>query len=328
MNTTAITPALASVIILKIQDFARRPVADQVKLKARLESLVGSAIKPLPVAARIVLDTFDGLAVVVSARPRAALALAVRSLAAADIPLCIGVNHGPVKPVIDALRGPGVVGDALASGLTLANAATPGRLVASRSFREALKADSPARVADLRAAGTFTDANLRAHELFTFDRRAARARGGRVFAHGTHANAAIIGTGFGARFARHAYQTPPPPPVQPPGVLRPIQPRGEVYVDGVWQGTSPPLTHVEVDPGPHTIEVRNRPSPPLRLEVSLGSGQGMTITHTFAAPPPARKSAPKSATKRPEKKVEKKPEEPRRKTPRDYWREFRRDIGF
>jgi hypothetical protein len=272
-----------------------------------------------------VLDTFDGLAVVVPARPRAALALAVRSLAAADIPLCIGVNHGPVKPVSDALRGPGVVGDALASGLTLANAATPGRVVASRSFREALKADSPARVADLRAAGTFTDANLRAHELFTFDRRAARARGWRLFALGTLAIAAIIGTGFGARLMRLAHE---PPPVQPAVVLLQIQPRGEVYVDGVWQGTSPPLTHVEVDPGPHTIEVRNRPSPPLRLEVSLGAGQGMTITHTFAAPPPAPKSAPKSAVKRPQKKVEKKPEEPRRKTPSDYWRQFRRDIGF
>jgi hypothetical protein len=328
MNTTANTPALATVIILKIQDFARRPVADQVKLKSRLESLVGSAIKPLPVAARIVLDTFDGLAVVVPARPRAALALAVRSLAAADIPLCIGVNHGPVKPVIDALRGPGVVGDALASALTLANAATPGRVVASRSFREALKADSPARVADLRAAGTFTDANLRAHELFTFDRRAARARRWRRFAFGTLTIAAIIGTGFGARFARLAYEPPPPPPVRPAVILLQIQPRGDVFIDGVWQGASPPLTQIEVDPGPHTIEVRNRPSPPLRFEVSLGSGQGMTITHTFATPPPAPKSAPKSAARRPEKKVEKKPEEPRRKTPRDYWREFRREIGF
>ncbi len=325
MNTTAQTPALASVIILKIQDFARRPVAEQVKLKSRLESLVASAIRPLPVAARIVLDTFDGLAVVVPARPRAALALAVRSMAVSDMPLCIGVNHGPVMPVTDALRGPGVVGDALASGLTLANAAAPGRVVASRSFREALKADSPARAADLRATGSFTDANLRAHELFMFDRRAARVRGWRRLALGTLAIAAIIGAGFGARLLRLAHE---PPPVRPAVVLLQIQPRGEVYVDGVWQGTSPPLTHVEVDPGPHTIEVRNRPSPPLRLDVSLSPGQGMTITHTFTAPPPAPKSAPKSAVKRPEKKVEKKPEEPQRKSLRDYWREFRRDAGF
>jgi hypothetical protein len=328
MTVNSHMPVLASVVVLKIQEFTRKPVAEQVKLKARLESLVGLAIRPLPAAERVVLDTSDGVAVVVPGRPRAALALAVRSQAAADIPLSIGVNHGPVMPVADALRGHGLVGDALASGVTLANAAPPGRVVASRSFREALKADSPPRASDLTAAGMFTDASLRSHELFTLDRKSARARRWRLFAFGTFAIATIIGTGFGARYARLAYEPPPPPPVQPAVIYLQITPRGDVYIDGVWQGASPPLTQVEVDPGPHAIEVRNRPSPPLRLEVSLGTGQDMTITHTFTVPRPVVKSAPKTTVKRPERKVEKRPEEPRRKTPRDYWREFRRDIGF
>lgn len=332
MNTNTPMLVLASVVVLKIQEFTRKPVSEQVKLKARLESLVGQAIKPLPAAERIVLDTSDGVAVVVPGSPRTALALAVRSQAAADIPLRIGVNHGPVKPVSDALRGAGLVGDALASGATLANAAPSGCLVASRSFREALKADSPPRAADLEAAGAFTDASLRSHELFTFDRKAARARRWRLFAFGTFTLAAIVGTGFGARFARLAYEPPPPPPVQPAVIQLQITPRGDVYVDGVWQGASPPLTQIEVDPGLHAIEVRNRPSPPLRLEVSLGQGQSMTITHRFSVPKPVAKTRPKTTVRRPErktqKKVEKKPEERRWKTPRDYWREFRRDIGL
>jgi len=326
------TPELASVIVLKIPEFARKPVAEQVKLKARLESLVGLAIKPLPAADRIVLDTSDGVAVVVPGRPRAALALAERSRAAADIPLCIGVNHGPVKAASDALRGVGLVGDALASGVTLANAATPGRLVASRSFREALKADSPPRAAELKAAGTYTDAGLRSHELFTFDRRAARARRWRLLAIGALAIAAIIGSGFGTRFARLAYEPPPPPPVRPAIIQLQITPRGDVFVDGVRQGASPPLTQVEVDPGLRTIEVRNSPNPPLRLELSLAAGEEMTINHSFVAPKAPVRSAPKSTVKRPqkktEKKVEKKAEESRRKTPGDYWRQFRRDIGL
>lgn len=327
-------PALASVIVLKIPEFTRKPVAEQAKLKARLEALVGLAIKPLPAADRIVLDSPDGIAIVVPGRPRTALGLAMRSQAAADIPLCIGVNHGPVKPASDALRGAGLVGDGLAAGVTLANAAAPGRFVASRSFREALKADSPARAADLRAAGMFTDTNVRTHELFTFDRRAARARRWRLFAFGTLAIAAIIGTGYGARFARLANVPPPPPPIQPGVIHLQITPRGDVFIDGVWQGSSPPLLQVEVDPGPHTIEVQSGPSPPLKLEVSLGSGEGMTITHSFAAPAPvpAAKSAPKStvrrADKKSEKRAEKKTDESRRKTPRDYWRQFRRDIGL
>jgi hypothetical protein len=156
----------------------------------------------------------------------------------------------------------------------------------------------------------------------------ARVRRWRFFAFGTFAIATIIGSGFGARHARLAYEPPPPPPVQPAVIYLQITPRGDVYIDGVWQGASPPLAQVEVDPGPHAIEVRNKPSPPLRLEVSLGAGQDMTITHTFTVPRPAVKSAPKTTVKRPEKKVEKRPEEPRRKTPRDYWREFRRDIGL
>jgi hypothetical protein len=285
-----------------------------------------------------VLDTSDGVAVVVSARPRAALALAARSQAAADIPLSIGISHGAVMPVTDALRGPGLVGDALASGMTLANAATPGRLVASRAFREALKSDTPPRASVVSAAGQFTDANLRSHELFTFDRRAARARRWRRFGFGTLTVLAILGAGFGARYARLAYEPPPPPPVRPAAIQLQITPRGDVFVDGVWQGASPPLNRIEVDPGPHTIEVRNKPSPPLRLEVSLGAGESMTITHTFTAPPPppAAKAPPKTTAKPPQKKVEKKvakkvekkPEEPRRKTPRDYWRDFRRDIGL
>jgi hypothetical protein len=54
----------------------------------------------------------------------------------------------------------------------------------------------------------------------------------------------------------------------------------------------------------------------------------MTISHSFVAPKAPAKSAPKSTVKRTEKKVEKRPDESRRKTPGDYWRQFRREIGF
>jgi hypothetical protein len=60
-------PARASVVVLKIQEFRRRPVADQTRLKAQLEALVALAIQPLPAADRIVLETPDGAVLVVSA---------------------------------------------------------------------------------------------------------------------------------------------------------------------------------------------------------------------------------------------------------------------
>jgi class 3 adenylate cyclase len=331
-GSTTPQPTLASVIVLKLREFTRQPVIEQVRLKALLETLVRVAIEPLPAAGRAVLDVPDGLALVVLGSPGQALDLALRAQAAgADLPLCIGVNHGPVKAASEALRGHGLVGDGLASGVTLANAAAPGRLVASRSFREALKDAAPARATELRRAGVYTDANVRTHELFTLDRRSVLARRWPLIVFGTLTVAAIIGAGFAARHARlDVPPIPEPPPVRPAVIHLAITPRGDVYIDGMLQGSSPPLTEIEVYPGPHTIEVRNAANPPLRLELRLGSGEEMTITHSFVAPKPQaasppKKSAPKSAPKNAPKK-EKPPE--RNKTPGDYWRQFRRDAGF
>ncbi len=333
-------PTLASVIVLKLREFTRQPVIEQVRLRAALETLVRVAIEPLPAAERAVLDAPDGLALVVLGGPGQALDFALRAQsAAADLPLCIGVNHGPVMTASEALRGPGLVGDGLASGVTLANAAAPGRLVASRSFREALKDAAPARAAELRRAGVYTDANVRTHELFALDRRTVLVRRWPLIVFGALTVAAIIGAGFAARHARlDVPPIPVAPPVLPAVIHLDITPRGDVYTDGVLQGSSPPLTEIEVYPGPHTIEVRNAENPPLRLELSLGSGEKMTITHSFVAPKPQvesppRKSTPKTAPKPAPKtapkstpKKEKPPEGSN--TPRDLWRQFRRDVGF
>lgn len=335
-GTIAPSPALASVIVLKLREFTRQPVTEQVRLKASLETLVRNSIEPLPDARRAVLDAPDGLALVVLGSPGQALDLAVRAqAAAAGLPLCIGINHGPVKAASGALRGPGLVGDGLASGITMAGAAAPGRLVASRSFREALEAATPARAAELRRAGVYTDANVRTHELFALDRRAFLARRWPSIVLCALTVAAIIGTGFAARRARlDVPPVPAPPPVLAAVIHLDITPRGDVYVDGSLQGTSPPLARIEADPGPHTIEVRNAANPPLRLELTLGSGEEMTITHSFVAPrpPPAsppKKSAPKPAPKPAAKSAPKKEKPPEKsKTARDYWRQFRRDIGF
>jgi len=64
----------------------------------------------------------------------------------------------------------------------------------------------------------------------------------------------------------------------------------------------------------------------------------MTISHSFVAPkpqaasPPRKstpKTAPKSAPKSTPKSAPKKEKPPERnKTPGDYWRQFRRDVGF
>jgi hypothetical protein len=119
--------------------------------------------------------------------------------------------------------------------------------------------------------------------------------------------------------------------VRPAIVYLEVTPRGQIYVDGEMRGTIPPLTQLELDPGPHVIEVHNDPSPPLRLELTLGSGDEMTIRHAFVIPKPPAKSAPPK--KKPETKAAPKPkpkpaEKPKDKSFGDYWRQFRRDIGL
>lgn len=302
MNETVLTPGHVSVIVLKLQEFTRKPVSDQTRLKAQIEALVALAIQLLPAADRIVLDAPDGVAVVVLGTPKDALDLAERAqAAAADLPVCIGVNHGPVRPAADAFRGFGLVGDGLAAGMTLANVSTPGRILVSRPFHEALQAYAPGRAVDLSSAGAFTDPSVRTYELFTLDRKAAPARRRRLMALGSLSVIGILGLGFAARGIRHAIL-----PTEP-GVLEfKITPRGDVFIDGVLKGKTPPLQRLEIRPGRHSIEVRNSPYPPLRLEVNIASAEEMRITHSFTSPSGADE----------------------RKSVREHLRDLRRQLGF
>jgi hypothetical protein len=204
------------------------------------------------------------------------------------LPLCIGVNFGPVKPVADDFRGQGLVGDGLVTAMTLSQATSPGRLLASRSFHEALEASAPGRARELTHAGVFTDASLRTHELYTLDPRAARAHQRRRIAFGLFTVMAILAAGFGVRALRSvAVSAPAPPPapvtapVSPAVIEFAIRPQGDVYVDGLLKGTAPPLARLEVSPGSHTIEVVHGKFAPVYLEVNLAPSEVVTVKHAF-----------------------------------------------
>src|SRR6266571_3046277 len=155
MKTTNAAATLASVVFLKIQEFARRPVQEQTRLRAQLEAVVAVTAAELAPAGRIVLDAADGAAIVVLSDPRGAL--------------------------------------------RLAEFASPTRLLLSRSFREALADAAPGLDSGLFAAGVFTDAGLRTHELFSPDRHAAARRRKRLIALGATAVILIVGAGVAVR---------------------------------------------------------------------------------------------------------------------------------
>ncbi|MDH3438813.1 MAG: PEGA domain-containing protein, partial [Betaproteobacteria bacterium] len=259
---------------------------------------VAEVIRPLPAAGRIVLDVPDGAAIVVLGSPKEALDIAERSqLGAADLPLCIGVNHGPVTPVADDFRGQGLAGDGLVTAMTLSQAAEPGRLLASRPFHEALEAIAPGRADELKHAGVFTDAGLRTHEFYALDLRAARAHQRRRIALGVFTVIGILAAGFGARAMRSVAVSapapraiapaplpapePPPPPLAPAIIEFAIKPKGDVYIDGVRKGTTPPLARLEVSPGSHRIKVVHGKFAPVYLQVNLESSEVVIVKHAF-----------------------------------------------
>jgi len=313
-----VAPVLVNVIVLAVQDYARKAVMEQVDLRKRIEELVRAALEPVEAARRIVLETPQGMAVALLDRPRAAIDFAERVLAgAAELPLCIGINHGPVTIVEEASRGKALIGDGIAAGMTMAQAAAPGRMIASRAFRDALDADAPDSAARLGTAGVHTDAQVRTHELYTLDRRATGARRRRLAYTGVAAFAVILALGAVARLAlvgSGLRSGSAPARIE----LR-ISPHGDVYIDGVLKGSSPPLTRIEVAPGRHTIEVRNGQHPPLQLEVNPGPAEELTIAHIFITP---------RSLARPRENAGPAREKSLTENVRDGWRSIRRKVGF
>lgn len=61
-----------------------------------------------------------------------------------------------------------------------------------------------------------------------------------------------------------------------------VKPWGEVYVDGVSVGVSPPLTKLQVSPGEHVIEIRNTTFQAHKQSVNLKAGEKLSIAHKFA----------------------------------------------
>jgi class 3 adenylate cyclase len=189
------TAAHASVVFLKIPEYSQQPVTEQVRLKDRLEGVVTAALSGLDPSSRIVLEAPDGAAVVVLGDPEAALGLAQRSSVGGSVPLAVGLSHGPVR-VAGGDTTPIVLGDALAVAQAVSGLSTPGRVAATREFREALKRAAPGLARFLAPAGMHTDARDRAYEVFLADRQSWEKRRCRWLATMACSFAAIVAAGI------------------------------------------------------------------------------------------------------------------------------------
>jgi len=168
---------LASVVLLRLREFTRRPVAEQARLAAQLDTVLAVLLPDLPATERIVLEGNGSAAVVVLDNPLAALRLAERALAAnqAGLELTVGIDHGPIE-VAAGESGNALTGDVVATATTIAAFADEFDLLVSQGFRTALAQARPGAEAVLVPAGVFSDAALRSYQLFRADRAAAPRR--------------------------------------------------------------------------------------------------------------------------------------------------------
>ena len=60
-----------------------------------------------------------------------------------------------------------------------------------------------------------------------------------------------------------------------------IAPWGVVYVDGQMQGLTPPLKQLWLQPGQHTIEVRNTGLPSHTETITIEAGKDVQLRHQF-----------------------------------------------
>ncbi len=75
-------------------------------------------------------------------------------------------------------------------------------------------------------------------------------------------------------------EAPKPKPV-PVTVRLDIRPWGEVWINGVARGISPPVKDLKLIPGKYQVVVRNADLPPFRMTLEVKPGKPAVISHTF-----------------------------------------------
>ena len=266
-------------MFIRITEFARRPVPEQARLRAQLESALAVALIRIPAQIRIILDAPDGMAIAVLGNPAAALDIAQRcmSASAAGVSMAVAINHGAIRLAPDGSGHQGLIGDAVGTASAIAHFAGPARLFVSRSFREALAEFSPARAVCIRPAGIFTDANVRTHELFAPDPASALRRRWVLAAVG----AVVLISALTTVVYFHENIRSELRAGQLATVAFEIYPDGDIVVDSVARGKSPPLANLRLEPGLHTIEVKRRGEIPFRTSVDLQAGRTTNVEYAF-----------------------------------------------
>ena len=175
MQTAINRTFICSVVFLDMVEYSKKPVAEQIFFKERLNTLLTEALSNVAPNDRIILDTGDGAALSFLGDPEDALyvSLALREALQGPQPpgpelkMRIGINLGPVRLVKDINGQPNIIGDGINVAQRVMSFSEPGQIMVSRSFYEVVSCLSEGYGRLFHYEGTRTDKHVREHEIYT-----------------------------------------------------------------------------------------------------------------------------------------------------------------
>jgi len=166
---------ICSVVFLDIVEYSRKPVAEQIFFKERLNTLLTEALANVAPNDRIILDTGDGAALSFIGDPEDALFVSLSLREALQMPqppgpelrIRLGINLGPVRLVKDINGQPNIIGDGINVAQRVMGFSHPGQILVSRSFYEVVSCLSEGYGKLFHYEGSRTDKHVREHEIYT-----------------------------------------------------------------------------------------------------------------------------------------------------------------
>lgn len=175
MQTAINRTFICSVVFLDMVEYSKKPVAEQIFFKERLNTLLTEALADVASNDRIILDTGDGAALSFLGDPEDALYVSLSLREALEGPqppgpelkMRLGINLGPVRLVKDINGQPNIIGDGINVAQRVMSFSEPGQIMVTRSFYEVVSCLSEGYGRLFHFEGSRTDKHVREHEVYT-----------------------------------------------------------------------------------------------------------------------------------------------------------------
>ena len=166
---------IASILFVDIVSYSKWSVEKQLDIKNHLNQSIAHAIKDIPEAERILLDTGDGAALCFLSSPEEALEVALSLRKQTTDPeyamedgyqLRMGINLGPVRVIKDINDQRNIIGDGINAAQRVLSFAASNRILVSRAFHDITSYLTSRNMELFRYHGAHKDKHAREYEVY------------------------------------------------------------------------------------------------------------------------------------------------------------------